>query len=240
MSLPVAETWYGIEPCEGGIVRLREAHVDPYLSGDIWLVRGRDLDLVVDTGAGIVPPAPVVEAITGRPPLAVALCYFYDHAGGLYSFEQRACHSIDAAALAEGRDAIAGYVCPEMVSALPWPGYDVMTYRLQTRPTTRLLAEGEVIDLGDRRLQVLHVPGRSLGSITLWEPATGLLFTGDTLLDDPLGRDFPPEDRAAYGRSLARLAALPVRRVLAGHYGSFDRARMLELIASETARYCGH
>lgn len=238
-ALPIAETWYGIEPCEGGIVRLREAHVDPYLSGDFWLVRGRIMDLVVDTGAGIVPPAPVVEAITGRPPLAVALCYFYDHAGGLYSFEQRACHPVDAQALAEGRDAIADYVCPEMVSALPWAGYDVMSYRLVTRPPTRLVGEGDRLDLGDRQLEVLHVPGRSLGSIALWEPATGYLFTGDTLLDDPLDRDFPPEDAAGFGRSLARLATLPVRRVFAGHYGSFGRARMLELIASETARYCG-
>ena len=238
MTLPIAQTWYGIEPCEGGIVRLREAHVDPYLSGDFWLVRGKAMDLVVDTGAGIVPPAPVVEAIAGRAPLAVALCYFYDHAGGLYSFENRACHPLDAEALAEGRNAITGYVCPEMVSALPWPGYDVMTYRLETRPATRLLEEGDVIDLGDRQFEVLHVPGRSLGSIAIWEPATGFLFTGDTLLDDPLERDFPVADPVAFRASLARLASLPVQRVFAGHYGGFDRARMLELIGSEIARYC--
>ncbi len=237
--MPIAETWYGIEPVDGGVIRLREAHVDPYLSGDFWLVRGRDADLVVDTGAGIVPPAPVVQAITGRPATAVVLCYFYDHAGGLYSFDQRACHPIDARALAEGRNAIKGYVCPEMVSALPWPGFDVMTYRLVTRPITREVGEGDFFDLGDRRLEVLHVPGRSRGSIALWEPATGYLFIGDTLLDDPLDRDFPPEDPAGLGTSLTRLATLPVSRVFGGHYGCFDRQRMLELIRSETERYCG-
>ena len=204
----------------------------------IWVVRGRDADLVVDTGSGIVPPAPIVEAITGRPAIGVALCYFYDHAGGLYSFEQRACHAIDAQALAEGRDAIDGYVCPEMVSALPWPGYDVMSYRLITKPTTREVGEGEVFDLGGRRLEVLHVPGRSPGSIALWERSTGYLFTGDTLLDDPLDRDFPPEDPMAFSQSLERLATLPVTRVFAGHYGGFDRGRMVELIRWETARYC--
>lgn len=238
MNLPIAQTWYGIEPVDGGIVRLRETHVDPYLSGDIWLVRGRDADLVVDTGAGIVPPAPVIEAITGRPAMAVALCYFYDHAGGLYSFNERSCHAIDARALADGRNAIEGYVCAGMVSALPWAGYDVMTYRLVTRPTTREVEEGDVFDLGDRRIEVLHVPGRSLGSIALWEPTTGYLFTSDTLLDDPLERDFPSEDPTAFGHSLARLATLPVSRVFSGHYGSFDRKRMLELIRSETERYC--
>jgi glyoxylase-like metal-dependent hydrolase (beta-lactamase superfamily II) len=238
MNLPIADIWYGVEPVEDGIVRLREAHVDPYLSGEIWLVRGRDGDLAIDTGAGILPPAPVIEAITGRSATGVALCYFFDHAGGLYSFAERACHAIDAQALADGRDAVEAYVCPEMVSALPWAGYDVMTYRLVTRPTTRVVEEGDVFDLGDRSFEVLHVPGRSRGSIALWEPATGNLFTGDTLLDDPQDRDFPPEDPSAFGASLERLARLPVTRVFAGHYGSFDKARMLDLIRSETKRYC--
>ena len=238
MNLPVADIWYGIEPVADGIVRLHEAHVDPYLSGDIWLVRGRDADLVVDTGAGILPLAPIVKAITRRAATGVALCYFFDHAGGLYSFEERACHSIDAQALAEGRDKVEDYVCPAMVSALPWAGYDVMKYRLVTRPTTRVVEEGDVFDLGDRRLEVLHVPGRSLGSIALWEPAAGFLFTGDTLLDDPLDRAFPPEDPVAFGASLERLARLPVVRVFAGHYGTFDKALMLDLIRSETKRYC--
>ena len=238
MNLPIADIWYGIAPATDGIVRLREAHVDPYLSGEIWLVRGRDGDLAIDTGAGIVPPAPVIETITGRPAIGVALCYFFDHAGGLYSFGERACHAIDAQALADGRDAVGDYVCPEMVSALPWAGYDVMKYQLVTRPTTRVVGEGDVFDLGNRAFEVLHVPGRTGGSIALWESATGYLFTGDTLLDDPLDRDFPPEDPAAFGQSLERLARLPVTRVFAGHYGAFDKARMLDLIRSETKRYC--
>ncbi|MEX0808140.1 MAG: MBL fold metallo-hydrolase [Dongiaceae bacterium] len=238
MTLPVADIWYGIEPHADGIVRLREAHVDPYLSGDIWLVRGSAADLVVDTGAGILPLAPVIEGITGRPPLAIALCYFYDHAGGLHSFAQRACHPLDAQALAAGRNAIEGYVCPEMVSALPWPGYDVMSYQLVTRPSTRLVEEGDVINLGDRRLEVMHVPGRSLGSIALWEPATRFLFTGDTLLDDPLDRDFPPEDPVGFRASLERLATLPVARVFGGHFGVIEPDRMRTLIGSEIARYC--
>src|SRR5690606_19159317 len=121
---------------------------------------------------------------------------------------------------------------------LPWEGYDPMSYRLVVKPPTRLLEEGDSIDLGDRRLEVMHVPGRSRGSLALWEPETGFLFTGDTLLDDPQDREFPPEDPTGFGRSLARLATLPVAKVFSGHYGSFDRARMLALIEAETKRYC--
>ena len=49
---PVANVWYSIEACKNDILMLRESNIDPYAVGDIWLVRGRDRDLVVDTGPG--------------------------------------------------------------------------------------------------------------------------------------------------------------------------------------------
>jgi glyoxylase-like metal-dependent hydrolase (beta-lactamase superfamily II) len=58
------------------------------------------------------------------------------------------------------------------------------------------------VDLGDRSFEVLHVPGHTPGSIALWDPACGLLFTGDTAaLDDPLHA----EDEDAFAASLTRL-----------------------------------
>jgi hypothetical protein len=45
-----AEFWYAIDYCEDRIVRLREAWIDPFLAGNIWLVRGSERDLLIDTG----------------------------------------------------------------------------------------------------------------------------------------------------------------------------------------------
>ena len=87
MAKPIAETWYGIDPCPGGVLRVRETHVDPYMSGDIWLVRGAERDLVVDSGMGILPPGPVIAGLSEKPILAVALCSYYDHAGGMIGNE---------------------------------------------------------------------------------------------------------------------------------------------------------
>ena len=52
---PVAEFWYAIQPQDDGIIRFSEIYVDPYAVGDIWLVRGSERDLAVDTGSGIEP-----------------------------------------------------------------------------------------------------------------------------------------------------------------------------------------
>ena len=46
---PVAEVWYAIDAHANGVIRFREDHIDSFAVGDIWLVRGCDRDLVVDT-----------------------------------------------------------------------------------------------------------------------------------------------------------------------------------------------
>ena len=221
------------------MLRLREAPVDPYMSGDIWLVRGADRDLVVDSGMGILPPGPVIAALSDKPVLAVALCSYYDHAGGLYSFENRLCHFLDADAVATAADPITAHVSDDMLLALPYVGYSIRGHRMTPAPPTRILSEGDMIDLGDRAFEVLHIPGRTPGSIALWEKATGFLFTGETLFHDPLDREFPPADATLYACSLRRLAELPVTTVFGGHYGSFARDRVMTLIAEQLARYPG-
>ena len=87
-----------------------------------------------------------------------------------------------------------------------------------------------MIDLGDRAFEVLHLPGHSPGSIALWEAATGILFSGDTVYDGPLIDDFYHSDVADYVASMERLRRVPARLVHAGHFASFGRARFEALI----------
>ncbi|MBA3738193.1 MAG: MBL fold metallo-hydrolase, partial [Actinobacteria bacterium] len=121
-----------------------------------------------------------------------------------------------------------GYEPPELViTALPREDFDVAGWRTTATEPTRLLVEGDVVDLGDRTFEVLHVPGHTAGSIALWDPAGGLLFTGDTAaLDDPLHA----EDEDAFVASLSRLRRLPVELVCAGHSRPFDRDELTSLI----------
>jgi glyoxylase-like metal-dependent hydrolase (beta-lactamase superfamily II) len=233
LSKPVTEFWYSLLPTANNIVCLHETHVDPYAVGDAWLVRGSGMNLVVDTCSGIVPLAPVVEAISDRPVLAVALNHSYDHAGGWPGFADRACHPLDAAGLLDPREQAASvfdYLDDTSLTALPCEGYSARQYKMIGAEPTRLLEDGDKIDLGDRNLEVLHVPGRGPGGIALWEAETGSLFTSDMLYDGRHGLAWPPEDPVAYADSLRRLRSLPVTLVYGGHYGSFHRARMLELI----------
>jgi glyoxylase-like metal-dependent hydrolase (beta-lactamase superfamily II) len=82
------------------------------------------------------------------------------------------------------------------------------------------LTDGSVLEVGEGKVEILHTPGHTPGSIVLHPP--GALITGDTLFVTFVGRaDLPGSDPGALYRSLLRLAALPPETlVYPGHdYG---------------------
>jgi glyoxylase-like metal-dependent hydrolase (beta-lactamase superfamily II) len=91
------------------------------------------------------------------------------------------------------------------------------------------LAEGGAIRFGSIRLTVLHTPGHTPGSVCLWAPDDGLLFSGDTLFAGAWGRiDLPGGSAEAMVASLGRLAGLePILGVLPGHGPSTTIGREL-------------
>lgn len=76
-------------------------------------------------------------------------------------------------------------------------------------PPSRFLTEGEFVAFGEYRLRVLHTPGHTLGGCSLH--LEGMVFTGDTLFADSVGRtDFPGGSSVALGKSIReKLLILP-------------------------------
>src|SRR5690606_9654990 len=97
---------------------------------------------------------------------------------------------------------------PHLVTAL-LPGMTLETFRQKPAKVTRLIEEGDLVSTGDRRFEVLHLPGHSPGSIGLWETASGTLFSGDALYDGPLLDEMPESDIPAYVKTMERLMELP-------------------------------
>jgi glyoxylase-like metal-dependent hydrolase (beta-lactamase superfamily II) len=101
---------------------------------------------------------------------------------------------------------------------------------VRAAPATRIVGDGDVIDLGDRVFEVIHTPGHSPGGIALWEAASGVLFSGDIHYDGPLIEGESDREQAEYVASMKRLLALPVRVVHGGHFPSFGAERHRVLI----------
>ena len=79
------------------------------------------------------------------------------------------------------------------------------------------LQEGD-LSLDDLELQVILTPGHSPGSVCLYWSDQKVLFTGDVVFKEGLGRtDLPGGDGAKLKASIKRLAELDVEWLLSGH-----------------------
>ncbi|MEO1139197.1 MAG: MBL fold metallo-hydrolase [Pseudomonadota bacterium] len=232
--LPVADTWYASRHLGDGITHIHEVHVAPWLRCNIWHARGRDRDLIIDTGMGLRPLVKEVATLADRPLTAIMTHSHFDHAGGLHQFAHRCGHPAEVDVIASPTDANTvtdnGYVRAETFTALPYAGFTHDQFHVKPAPLTQLIDEGDVIDLGDRTFQVLHVPGHSPGSVALFEAATGVLFSGDVVYDGDLIDDLYHSQPELLAVSHARLRELPVTTVHAGHFASFGRDTLLRIL----------
>jgi glyoxylase-like metal-dependent hydrolase (beta-lactamase superfamily II) len=209
MATRIAERWFERRRIDDDITLLWEPHVDPLIRCNIWHVRGRDRDMLIDTGLGISSLRDAARDIFDKRLTAVATHTHFDHIGGMFEFEERVVHESEAAIMADGsspmmlRPAISALrstaswrdglpvETDELISAVPdTPSISPRTPR-RPAPCTRAVREGDRLDLGDRSFEVLHLPGHSPGSIGLWEADTGTLFSGDAVYDGGLLTNFP-------------------------------------------------
>src|SRR5215470_15576885 len=153
--------------------------------------------LVIDGArAAVVDPgeAPPIEAALAREGVQLAAIWathhHYDHVDGV----------------------------PALVAA--HPGIEVIagaTDAEKVKHVTRVVTEGDVVELGAVRAKIIHNPGHTLGAVSFYIEDPGVVFTGDTLFAAGCGRVFegtPPMMR----QSLEKLGALPpATRVYFGH-----------------------
>lgn len=253
MGFQIADRWFEFQRINNDVTLIWEPHVVPLIRCNIWHVRGRDRDLLIDTGLGMASLKAAARHLFDKKLTAVVTHAHYDHIGGLHEFDDRMIHRVEAGKAASGHGAslygggkedaliesirAAGYDVPaELFTALPEEGYDPGSYAVLPAPATRIVEEGDMVDVGDRQFEILHLPGHSPGSIGLWEAKTGVLFSGDAIYDGPLLDELPGSDIPTYVATMKRLRALPVTIVHAGHDPSFGRTRLRELCDAYLAK----
>lgn len=246
--LRIADRWYDRKKISDDITLVYEPWVHPFLRCNIWHVRGRDRDLLIDTGLGVSSLKDAISDMIDKPLAAVATHVHYDHVGCLHEFDERIMHRVEAPRMTDYReftwlkktDFLEDYVThgntdgfdEYLINRAPYEGFNVEGYRITSTTVTRPVDEGDIIDLGNRHFEVMHLPGHSPGSMGLWEAGTGTLFSGDALYDGTLLDELPDSSITDYIETMKRLRDLPVSAVHGGHEPSFGGERMRELIDS--------
>lgn len=241
----IADRWFERHSIDDGITLLRETHMHPIFQCNIWIVEGRDTNMLVDSGMGLVSLRDEIQDFMDKPLAAVATHYHSDHVGSFHEFDERVIHRDEAGLMAPYEFSVPLRVSAEyreyfsgsgynldwdmLIDAVPHDGYDIDAYRVPGAEPTRIVDDGDHIDLGDRHFEVVHLPGHSPGNIGLWESSSGILFTGDSIYDGPLLDDLDDSNVSDYIATMERLKTIPVSVVHGGHDPSFGRERLVEL-----------
>lgn len=164
--------WLSYQALGQGIWRIDDNGQD-----NIYLVEGDSAALVIDTGLGFADIRTYASTLTDKPLMAINTHGHPDHAGGNAAFDTVHIHPAEHETLA--------YYTSDAVMADTYQRFVgiAMPERLRkaNEPQARLLDinDGDVLDLGNRQLHVIHLPGHSPGSLALYDAATGSLFSGD-------------------------------------------------------------
>lgn len=194
----------------GGIINFSS----PPVGFQQYLVLGTDLAALIDTGMGIGSLAQAVREITDLPITVINTHCHPDHAGGNSEFAPALCNPAE---LDVFRQMATLEFRRKDVSHMPG-GEAFLPRLLPTAPEPAAAEDGQVIDLGGRTLQLIFTPGHTHGSLCVFEPASGVLFTGDNLQADATAlTEWNASTVEEFTASLETLAALPVTRLLGGH-----------------------
>ena len=99
------------------------------------------------------------------------------------------------------------------------------------RGSLRVVEEGDVLDLGGRRIEVAYVPGHARHHVAYYEAATGTAWVGDLggirIGDGPALPVTPPPDIdvEVWKESTERVMAWGPERIVATHFGVFGDVR---------------
>ncbi len=237
-----ADSWFRVSRLEPGVWLIGEpGHVNS------WLIEGDERAVLLDTGMGLADISAAVATVCEAEPLVVNSHVHFDHVGGNELFAEVAMHELGPEWIEAGCEPgqLAAYpdLVPEMEAAYerllaadrtdffligpdeemrPWPAAGIAAHgwRIEPPPPTRLLAEGDEIDLGDRVLRVIHTPGHAPDHICLLDERAGVLWAQDQayygphLVYEP-GADL--EDFVATTRRLADDLSGSLRTVYSAH-----------------------
>lgn len=207
----------------------------------IYLFRGSDASLIVDTGLAPDPEGTVAPYLAGIGLDPAQVRYVvnthgdFDHMGGnaaarrLFASALFMCGEEDRS-LVESVERMIAERYGEFAADHDLDDTDDTKAWIRENasavPIDVGLTGGERIHLGDGwLLEVLHTPGHSLGSISLWDPRSGSLAIGDAVLWDAVlladgAPAFPPTYRfvETYVATIERMQGMPVERLMTSHY----------------------
>ncbi len=214
------DEWFEIEKIDDETYAISEyGHWEKVHS---YLLIGETSALLIDTGLGIGNIKKQVDKLTKLPVTVVTTHVHWDHIGGHGLFNDIYVHKNDAEWLRRGIpvpiNVIKRNIEAEPFSIKPPIEFNIDNYKIYTGEPTRILNDDDIIDIGSRKIRIIHTPGHSPGHICLFEEEKGYLYTGDLVYKGTLYAFYPSTDPILFKQSIDKISSLKeVTKILPAH-----------------------
>jgi len=152
--------------------------VDPVYTNDplnLYLLLGTESALLLDTGCGLFPLKPVVDELIGERKLIVLNThYHWDHPLGNVEFGEVYIHENEVKLVSKAYDVSYFKDSPNKIVRV----YAEQNFLIPPADIIKPLKDGDIFDLGELVVEIIHCPGHSPGSICLLT-SKNELFTSD-------------------------------------------------------------
>lgn len=214
------ENWFTIEKIDDATFAISEyGHWERVHS---YLLLGTKFALLIDTGLGIGNIKAEVDKLTSLPVKVITTHAHWDHIGGHKFFKDIYIHENDAEWIKNGLpipiDAVKSSIIKEPFTKNPPEEFDINNYAVYTSKSIGLLKDEYIIDIGSRKIRILHTPGHSPGHICLFEEEKGYLYTGDLIYLGTLYAFYPSTNPVHFKQSVEKISHLNnIAKILPGH-----------------------
>lgn len=185
-----------------------------------YLLLGNKKAVLIDTGLGVSNIKSVTDMLTSLPITVVTTHVHWDHIGGHRFFDDIAVHEAEAEWLSDKFPIPLQAVKANLLrEACEFPeDFDADKYSIFSGTAQTILHDNDRLDLGGRRLEVIHTPGHSPGHCCFFEQERGYLFSGDLIYKGCLYAFYPSTDPLLFRQSVRKVQSLEISQVLPGHH----------------------
>jgi glyoxylase-like metal-dependent hydrolase (beta-lactamase superfamily II) len=168
-------------------------------STTMYIIEGTQKAMLIDTGTKCEKLDEVIQKITQKPLVVVLTHAHGDHSGNIRFFKEIYLHPADTVLLDKSYKGKVNFV-----------------------------KDGEVFDLGGTKIEAVHAPGHTLGSIVLLDWASGNCYSGDAFGSGQIWLQLRPSSPIkTYIKSCKKMGALMdkgISKIYCGHYPYVKKA----------------
>ena len=185
-----------------------------------YLLYGENRAVLIDTGLGVSNIKEIVDSLTNLPVMVVTTHIHWDHIGGHKYFDNISVHEAEQDWLAD-KFPLPLQVVKNNLTSKPcqFPAdFNINDYRIFQGTPQKVLRDKDWLDLGGRKIQVVHTPGHSPGHCCFYEPGRNYLYSGDLIYKGCLYAFYPTTDPVLFYKSVELIQDYNIDRVLPGHH----------------------